>query len=183
MGLTGIQKGWRFGFGLFGAYAAALAGAAASVHAREFYLTLDRPAWAPPGWLFGPVWTVLFTLMGLAAGLAACGPVEKDDGPVTTAQKGGTLEMQRHVRAAMALYVAQLLVNALWSWWFFAWRQGSAAFGDIVLLWILIASTIRAFAIIRPLAAALMLPYLAWVTFAAALCLVEWRMNPSQLGW
>lgn len=167
-----IQKGARFGFPLLGAYAAALAGAVASMHAREFYLGLKHPAWAPPGWVFGPVWGVLYTMMGLAAGLVACCPVD--------GRKGSSSGSQ--VKMAMAFYGIQLAANAIWSWLFFAWHLGLAAFGDIVLLWLLIAGTIRVFYTVRPLAAILLLPYLAWVTFAAALCLAEWRLNTSVLG-
>src|SRR5512137_299644 len=88
-------------------FLAATAGAVASVDAGSFYSQLDRPGWAPPGWLFGPVWSVLYTLMALAAWL-----VWRQVGfPRAT--------------VAIALFVAQLTANALWSWLFFAWRLGA----------------------------------------------------------
>ena len=139
-------------------------GAAASVNAGEFYGQLARPAWAPPGWLFGPVWSLLYLSMGVAAWLA-------------WRERG-----LRGMGSALPLFLAQLAVNALWSWLFFAWRQGALAFADVLLLLALIAATVLAFWRIRPLAGALLLPYLAWVGFASALNLAAWRMNPQLLG-
>jgi len=74
------------------------------------------------------------------------------------------------------------VVNALWSWLFFAWRQGAWAFAEVVLLWVLVAATISAFRRVHRLAAWLLVPYLAWVTFAAALTLAIWQLNPGLLG-
>lgn len=145
-------------------YAAAAVGALASIEARTFYGVLAQPAWAPPGWLFGPVWSLLYTLMALSAWL-----VWKDRG------FGGA-------RAALGLFLAQLAANALWSWLFFAWHRGAAAFGEILLLDALVLGTILAFRRKRPLAAALLLPYLAWIAFATVLCFTIWRMNPAALG-
>ncbi len=139
-------------------------GAAASVSAGSFYRELARPAWAPPGWVFGPVWTVLYVMMAISAWL-----VWRERG---FRGEGGT---------ALGLFIAQLAANALWSWLFFAWRQGAWAFADIVVLWLVLVATIIAFGRVRPLAGALLLPYLAWVTFAAALCWATWRMNPNAL--
>jgi translocator protein len=83
---------------------------------------------------------------------------------------------------ALALFGAQLLVNALWTWLFFAWRLGALAFFEILVLWLLIAATMRCFWPLHRIAALLLLPYLAWVSFAAALNLALWRLNPSVLG-
>jgi tryptophan-rich sensory protein len=88
----------------------------------------------------------------------------------------------QQTRLALVLFVAQLALNALWSWLFFGWRLGGAAFVDIILLWILIVATVVAFSRIRALAGALLLPYLFWVTFAAALNYSVWQMNPAALG-
>lgn len=145
-------------------FAAAGLGAAASVRAAAYYGQLVRPAWAPPGWLFGPVWSVLYLLMGLSAWL-----VWRDRG-------------FRRAAPALALYLVQLVLNALWSWLFFAWHRGGAASLEILLLWALILATLLAFGRIRRGAAVLLLPYLAWVTFAAGLCLAIWRLNPALLG-
>ena len=149
---------------LLASFAAAGMGGLASVNAAGFYGDLVRPPWAPPAWLFGPVWSVLFLLMGVAAWL-----VWRDHG-------------FRGAGAALKLYLAQLLANALWSWLFFAWRQGAFAFAEITVLWLLIAATIFSFWRLHRLAALLLVPYLAWVSFAAALNFVLWRLNPVVLG-
>ncbi|PWB39387.1 MAG: sensory protein [Rhodocyclales bacterium] len=146
------------------AFAAAAIGAVASVGAKTFYAELVRPAWAPPGWLFGPVWTALYALMGVSAWL-----VWRERGFAGA-------------RAALALFIVQLAVNALWSWLFFAWRLGGPAFAEVLLLWCLIVATVIAFRRIKPLAAVLLLPYLAWVTFASTLTHAVWRLNPALLG-
>jgi tryptophan-rich sensory protein len=145
-------------------YAAAALGALASVDAAAFYSQLSLPAWAPPAWLFGPVWAVLYTLMGIAAWLAWRERVELAVG------------------GALALFCAQLVANALWTWLFFAWRRGALALVDILLLVVLVAATIAAFHRLRPLAAALLVPYLGWIGFAATLTWSVWRRNPQLLG-
>ena len=146
------------------AFAGAAIGAAASAGAKPFYAELVRPAWAPPGWLFGPVWSALYALMGVSAWL-----VWRERGFAGA-------------RAALALFIVQLAVNALWSWLFFAWRLGGPAFAEVLLLWGLIVATAIAFRRISAMAAVLLLPYLAWVTFAAALTFAVWRLNPALLG-
>ena len=83
---------------------------------------------------------------------------------------------------ALWLFIAQLAANALWSWLFFSWHKGALAFYEILILWVLVLGTVAAFWRARTLAAALLLPYLAWVTFATALCFAIWRLNPVALG-
>ncbi|MDN5848043.1 MAG: tryptophan-rich sensory protein [Nitrococcus sp.] len=139
-------------------------GAVASVQAAAFYTELVRPNWAPPPLLFGPVWTVLYALMGIAAWLVWCA--------------GGF----RSFPFALSLFLVQLALNALWSWLFFIWHLGALAFADIVLLWALIVATAVAFWRIRPLAGALFIPYLLWVSFASALSYSVWQLNPQALG-
>ncbi|HEY1059021.1 MAG TPA: TspO/MBR family protein [Limnobacter sp.] len=139
-------------------------GAVASVNAASFYANLVRPEWSPPGWLFGPVWTALYILMGISVWL-----VWKQS---PSARRTGALEW----------FVAQLLVNGLWSWLFFAWNLGLWAFVDVVLLLVLIACTVRAFWPLNKLATILLLPYLAWVGFASILTWSVWRANPGVLG-
>lgn len=139
-------------------------GAIASITTREFYVELTQPSWAPPGWLFGPVWTILFAMMAIAAWLVW--------------RNGGF----SNNRVALALFLAQLVLNGLWSWLFFAWHQGALALADITLLWILIAATIIAFWKVRPLAGMLLVPYLLWVSFAAVLSYTMWQLNPQILG-
>lgn len=149
---------------LFLTFCAAALGAMASVKAGVFYQELARPEWAPPGWIFGPVWSGLYIMMGIAAWL-----------------------VWREVRLvdakpAFSLFLVQLAANALWSWLFFAWHKGAAAFGEVIFLWVLVAATLVAFWRVRRLAGILLLPYLAWVTFAAVLCYAVWRLNPGALG-
>lgn len=144
-------------------FVAAAAGAIASMDAPAFYAQLDKPGWAPPAWLFGPVWTVLYLLMGVAAWLVwRERPSQRADG-------------------ALGLYLLQLGLNALWSWLFFGWRQGALAMVDVVLLLALVAVTAAAFWRIRPLAGGLLLPYLAWVGFASVLTWAVWQRNPGLL--
>jgi len=87
----------------------------------------------------------------------------------------------KHRTLGLSLFVVQLCANALWSWLFFAWRMGAAAFADVMLLLVLIAATVVSFWNIRRLAAVLMLPYFAWVCFASALTWVVWQGNPAVL--
>lgn len=145
-------------------YAAAAAGALATLNAREFYAELVQPAWAPPGSVFGPVWTTLYTLMGVAAWLVWSKAGFRAAGP------------------ALGLFLVQLAVNALWSWLFFAWSLGALAFAEILLLLALIVATGVAFWRIRPLAAYLLIPYLLWVSFASVLNYAMWQLNPQVLG-
>jgi benzodiazapine receptor len=145
-------------------FATATLGALASANAGAFYQQLARPDWAPPGWLFGPVWTMLYLMMGIAAWL-----VWRAHG-------------FRRARTALVLFVVQLAANALWTWVFFVWQQGGLAFAVIILLWCLIVATAVAFRRLHAAAAALLLPYLAWVSFACALTLSTWQLNPSVLG-
>ena len=149
---------------LVASFIAAAIGAAASIQAGAFYARLVRPDWAPPANVFGPVWTVLYILMGLAAWLVW--------------REGGF----RARRLALGLFLVQLAVNALWSWLFFGWHLGALAFADIVLLWGLLVATLVAFWRVRPVAGALLVPYLLWVSFATALSYSVWQHNPQLLG-
>jgi tryptophan-rich sensory protein len=84
-------------------------------------------------------------------------------------------------RTALALFIVQLGANALWTWVFFVWHQGALAFAEVILLWCLIVATAASFRRLNALAAVLLLPYLAWVTFASALTFSTWRLNPELL--
>ncbi len=145
-------------------FATSAIGAAGSMQAKDFYASLVLPDWAPSAGLFGPVWIVLFTLMGIAAWLVW--------------RKGGFIRNGN----ALGMFIAQLAVNALWSWLFFAWHKGGWAFADILLLWMFVLAISMDFWRVRPLAGALLLPYLAWVSFAAALNFEAWQLNPTLLG-
>ena len=144
-------------------FVAAAVGAAASIDASTFYAQLVRPPWAPPASAFGPVWSVLYLLMGIAAWLVWR---ERD---------------ASNLVAALTLFMAQLCANALWSWLFFAWRNGALAFAEVLGLLALIAATVVVFWRISRLAGALMLPYLAWVCLASALTWSVWQSNPKVL--
>lgn len=162
------MSGFKQIIGLLGwlllSFAAAAIGSIASIQAAAFYRQLAQPSWAPPSSVFGPVWSLLYALMGIAAWLVW--------------REGGW----RRQRGVLGLFVLQLAFNALWSWLFFGWHRGALAFADIVLLWLLIVATVIGFWRVRPLAGALLLPYLGWVGFATALNYAVWHLNPSTLG-
>ncbi|NIJ69982.1 TspO/MBR family protein [Xanthomonas sp. 60] len=145
-------------------FAVAALGAVASVSASSFYASLVQPRWAPPGSVFGPVWSVLYALMAVAAWRVW--------------RRGGW----RAQAGTLSIFLLQLALNGLWSWLFFAWHQGALAFLDIVVLWATLLLTVRLFWRADRLAAVLMLPYLAWITFAAALNWAVWQANPAVLG-
>ncbi|MES2262229.1 MAG: TspO/MBR family protein [Pseudomonadota bacterium] len=145
-------------------FAAAGLGALATTDASSFYAQLAKPSWAPPGSVFGPVWSALYLLMAISAWLVW--------------RKRGFASAPR----TLALFIVQLVANAAWSWLFFNWKLGAYAFAEVLVLWLLVAATTIAFRRVRPMAGALMLPYLAWVTFACALTFATWRLNPHLLG-
>ncbi len=144
-------------------FAAASLGSIASIDASEFYTQLAQPAWAPPPWLFGPVWTTLYLLMAVSVALVW--------------RIGGFVERGVEIR----LFVLQLALNSLWSWLFFQWHLGGLAFAEVILLWLVILVTSILFCRVRPLAGLLLIPYLLWVTFAAALNFTLWQLNPQFL--
>ncbi|MBK6290315.1 MAG: tryptophan-rich sensory protein [Candidatus Kapabacteria bacterium] len=150
-------------FSLLLVFAAAAAGGLASASAGSFFMELDRPLWAPPAWLFGPAWTVLYLLMGVASWLVW--------------RRGGFSD----ARLALTLYGVQLVLNGLWTWLFFVMRSGSLAFVEIIVLWILILATIIAFWRKNKLAGLMLVPYLIWVAYASALTFSLWQRNPSVL--
>lgn len=125
----------------------------------EWYVQLRKPAWNPPGWVFGPVWTLLYGMMAVSAFLVW--------------RRGGFAAQWR----PLGLFLLQLGFNAAWSPLFFGMHNPALAFADIVLLWLALAATIAVFWRARVAAALLLLPYLCWVSFAAALNLTLWRMN------
>ena len=129
-----------------------------------WYEALDKPFFTPPGWVFGPAWTTLYVLMGVAAWRVW--------------REAGFAE----AKVALALFFVQLLFNAAWSPVFFGMRRMDLAFPVIVALWLFIAATIGAFAQHDRPAAWLLAPYLGWVTFASALNLALWRMNLDAVG-
>jgi len=144
-------------------FCAAAIGGFASVHADSFYQQLTKPDWAPPGWLFGPVWSVLYTTMAIAA------------------WQVWAVRGWRGASFGLSLFCMQLGINALWTWLFFYFHLGAFSFFDIILLWWLILAAIVQFWRIKPAAGALLIPYLIWVTFAATLNLTIWQLNSNLL--
>ena len=124
-----------------------------------WYQTLAKPVWTPPSWLFAPVWTVLYLMMGTAAWLVW--------------RPGGWMGAP----VALGWFLVQLALNIAWSGLFFKLRMPGLAFLEIVVLWLAIVATLWWFARYSAPAAWLLTPYLAWVTFAAVLNLSIWRMN------
>lgn len=124
-----------------------------------YYAALAKPVWAPPAWVFGPVWTILYAMMAVAAWRVW--------------RRGGW----RGQRGPLALYVIQLALNALWTPLFFGLRWPGGALVEIVLLWLTIVLTGRAFFRVDRLAGGLFVPYLFWVGFAAALNFSIWLRN------
>jgi tryptophan-rich sensory protein len=138
----------------------AASASAVFVSTGGWYAALHKPAWNPPPWVFGPVWSLLYLMMAVAAWLVW--------------REGGWREQRR----PLGLFLGQWLLNVLWTPLFFGLHLAGPAFGEIVALWLVLAATLRSFWRVRPLAGFLLLPYLAWVSFAAALNLALWRLNP-----
>jgi benzodiazapine receptor len=123
----------------------------------EWYAALAKPSWNPPSWVFGPVWTMLYILMGISA---------------------WRISMRApHSMRSLGLFFVQLILNAAWTPIFFGLHQIGWALVDIVLLWFAIVAVILAFSRRDKLAAALLVPYLAWVSFATCLNYTLWRLN------
>jgi len=125
----------------------------------EWYAQLLKPAWNPPNWIFGPVWTALYILMAVAA---------------WKIWRHGGFGAQRR---PLSLFLVQLALNAAWSPIFFGLQEPGFAFAEILTLWVAIVGTIMAFRRVDRWAAGLLVPYLAWVTFASVLNFTLWRLN------
>jgi tryptophan-rich sensory protein len=126
-----------------------------------WYAALQKPAWNPPSYLFGPVWTTLYLMMAIAAWL-----VWKPAGFQAAA-------------LPLMLFAGQLVLNVAWSWIFFGMHQPGWAFVEIVILWLAIVATITAFFRCSMLAGWMLVPYLAWVSFASVLNYAIWQLNVS----
>lgn len=164
IGSRGAGVAMRQGAALAGfvavCFAAALVGGLlTSTSVETWYPGLAKPSWNPPSWVFGPVWSVLYAAMAVAAWLVW--------------RRGGGA-----ARVALAVFGVQLALNVAWSGLFFALRSPGLAFAELIVLWIAIAATLVLFARWNRLAGALFVPYLAWVTFAGALNFAIWRLNP-----
>jgi tryptophan-rich sensory protein len=139
--------------------AAFIGGLFTSATVDGWYQTIHKPTWTPPSWVFGPVWTLLYLSMAVAAWLV-------------WRRRG-----QANVSLALTLFFVQLALNTAWSAFFFGFQNPQAAFVDIVLLWCAILVTMIIFWRLNPISGWLFAPYILWVTFAAALNLAIWRMN------
>ncbi|GAA2541200.1 tryptophan-rich sensory protein [Winogradskya consettensis] len=135
---------------------AALAGGLGVAGTASEYQSLRQPPWAPPSWLFGPVWTLLYVLIAVA-------------GWLVWRRVGWT--------PALTAYAVQLVLNAIWTPIFFGFGQYGLALADIIVMWLMIGVTVFLFRPVSRLAAGLLLPYWAWVTFATALNAWIWHAN------
>lgn len=152
-------------FGLIGAIVISqLAGIVGSLFTGQaintWYATLEKPALQPPAWLFGPVWTILYVLMGVAAFLV---------------WRNGWAH--RKAKVALMFFFVQLVLNALWSIIFFGLHSPGGALVEMAFLWVAIVATIVAFARVSAIASWLLAPYLIWVSFAAYLNYAIWILN------
>lgn len=136
--------------------AAGIGGAVTATSVADWYATLAKPSWTPPGWIFGPVWSFLYLSMAVAAWLVL---------------------RQGKAKLPMLLFAGQLTLNMAWSWLFFGLHSPGAAFLDIVLLLAAIVATTVVFWRRSQAAGILFLPYLVWVAFATVLNLAIWRLN------
>ena len=125
-----------------------------------WYATLNRPVIAPPNWIFGPVWTLLYISMGIAAAMIW--------------QKGIS---NKAVQVAILIFLIQLILNGLWSFLFFGWHWLLLAFVEIIIMWAFILLTIIKFYALSPVAGLILIPYLLWVSFASVLNFSFWWLN------
>lgn len=158
--MTKTSSPWQSGLALAGfifiTFCAPLLGVTSMP--GEWYAGLNKPSWNPPAWLFGPAWTTLYTLMAIAAWL-----VWKRVG----------------FTRALGLYFVQLILNAAWTPIFFGAHALGWALFEIVIMWIAILLTLLSFLRVQKTAGLLLVPYLAWVSFATFLNFTLWRLNPS----
>ncbi len=137
-----------------------ISGIATTSSITGWYTTITKPSFNPPNWIFGPAWTLLYILMGIAFAMIWNAGTEK-----------------KEVKKAMKLFGLQLILNLIWSFLFFTMQNPAIAFIDIVILLIAINSTIRHFAAINKTAGYLLIPYLLWVSFATLLNGSIWYLN------
>jgi len=127
---------------------------------KTWYVTLNKPSFNPPGWIFGPVWTALYLMMGVSLYIIWKKAVETD------------------VRLAIAVFIVQLALNALWSYLFFGIHNPRIAFFEVLFLWLFILICIIIFFPVSHTASYLLIPYLLWVSFASFLNYTIWKLNP-----
>jgi len=142
-----------------------LSGFATARGVADWYPTLTKPSFNPPAWVFGPVWTALYVMMGVAAFLIWRRGIDTDG-----------------VKLALTVFAVQLALNGLWSILFFGMQSPGWALVEIALLWLAIGATTVLFWRISPPAGCLLLPYWAWVSFASFLNASLWWLNRSPSG-
>lgn len=174
LGWLAIFLGAAFG-------AAGVGGALTAGSVGTWYRTIRRPAWNPPDWLFGPVWTLLYLMMGVSAWLVRRGmresPARLGTGPAELSTDPAKLDAGR---AALVAWTAQLALNVGWSAVFFGRRDIAGGLGTIAVLWAAIATTVGLTGRVSRRAALLLLPYLAWTSFAALLNYRIWQLNQPR---
>jgi len=136
----------------------------------NWYQTISKPAFQPSNWLFGPVWTTLYVLMGISAFLIWSSFAKATEGQV-----------RKKIKIALIIFGAQLVLNALWSIIFFGANKIGWAFAELVVLWLMIVLTMIVFAKISKPAMYLLLPYILWVSFASFLNFTLWQLNKNQI--
>ncbi len=137
-----------------------IGGIATASSIDTWYANVNKPSFNPPNWLFAPVWTTLFTLMGIAAALVWHEGINN-----------------KTVKNALVLFGIQFLLNMIWSWLFFGMQNPKLAFFELILLWVFIFLTIRAFFAIKNISGWLLTPYILWVSFAGVLNFYIWQLN------
>jgi len=125
----------------------------------EWYASLNKPSWTPPGWIFGPVWTILYIMMGISA---------------WTVWKN---RFSLIAKISLILFVFQLLLNSLWTYIFFGLHRPGLAFLEISALWLALLATLIGFWRVRIVAGVLLTPYILWLSFASMLNFAIWRLN------
>lgn len=142
-----------------------LSGSATARGVADWYPTLTKPSFNPPAWVFGPAWTLLYIMMGVAAFLVWRKGLEVDG-----------------VKIALTVFGIQLALNGLWSILFFGMQAPGLALAEIIVLWIAIGATTVLFWRAVPAAGALLLPYWGWVSFATVLNASLWWLNRPTVG-
>ncbi len=127
---------------------------------QGWYAGVIKPSFNPPSWIFGPVWTVLFIMMGIAAAIVWSKGLD-----------------DKAVKIALIVFIIHLVLNVLWSVFFFGMQNPGLAFIDIVILWLMIALVMYLFYMIDHRAGYILIPYILWVSFAAVLNFTIWRLN------
>jgi benzodiazapine receptor len=125
----------------------------------QWYTALSKPSWTPPGWIFAPVWTILYFMIGISGYWA------------------WNTSDSRNRKAAFCVFALQLALNATWSWVFFGLHNISVSVINILALWVFILMNIVFFYRLSAVAGYLLIPYLVWVSFAAVLNWSIWRLN------